>query len=148
MIQLGIQQMALWCLALQHLKCTYSKLNLQCSFRCLDLTIHQIQEHKLVFNAANILSAGMLSIPVWNVNLKFGSWSSFLGIQSSAFSLRARQQYWIPLLYLVAGTFPWKLQARNWSMTASFLWFAFLKVTRQTPLEWCLMSCWIHDLIF
>lgn len=95
MIQSGIQQRALWCLALQHLKCRYSKLNFQCWFRCLDITIHQIQEPKLVFKAANVLSAGMLSASVWNVNMKFGSRSSFLGIQSSAFFLRARH-YWIP----------------------------------------------------
>ena len=93
---MGIQQTALWCLALQHLKCRYSKLNLLCWFRCPDVTIHQIQEPKLIFKAANMLSVGMLSVLVWNVYLKFGSWSSFLGIQVSAFVLRATH-YWIPV---------------------------------------------------
>lgn len=150
MIQSGIQQRALWCLALQHLKCRYSKLNFQCWLRCLHITIHQIQEPKLVFKAANMLSAGMLSTSVWNVNLKFGSRSSFLGIQSSAFFLRARH-YWIPASSSPVSccrSLPWKMQARNWSMTASFLWFSFLRVTLQIPHEWCLMSCWILDLIF
>lgn len=142
MIQSGIQQMALWCSALQHLKWRYPKLNLQCWFRCLDITIHQILEPELVFKAASMLSAGMLSVPVWKVNLEFGSWSSFLVNQSSAFFLRS-WYYWISAFSSLISCWR-KLQME----AVRFPWFVFLKLTLQITHELWLMSCWITDLIF
>lgn len=96
MVQWEIQQTTLWCLGLQHPKCRYSKLNMQCWSRCLDITMHQIQGLKLVFKTTCLLSAGMLNTTLWNMTLKFGSWSTLLGIQNSAFILRVRH-YWIPV---------------------------------------------------